>query len=172
MDKHWAGKSSPTSCYKCEVSRESLEERFRAVTESATDPIISVNSEGKIVLWNRAAENVFGYSEKEVIDNSLTLIIPERYRESHETGLKKLVSTGISQIIGYDILNGIEFPWPVSQAILQHHEKLNGSGYPEGLSGEKIILEARILTVADVVEAWRPIVHTGNPLVLIWPFMK
>ena len=55
--------------------------------------------------------------------------------------------------VGYEILQRIEFPWPVTQAILQHHERLNGSGYPEGLSGEDIILEARILGVADVVEA-------------------
>jgi putative nucleotidyltransferase with HDIG domain len=55
--------------------------------------------------------------------------------------------------VGYDILQKIEFPWPVTKAILQHHERLNGSGYPEGLSGEDIILEARILGVADVVEA-------------------
>ena len=54
---------------------------------------------------------------------------------------------------GYDILKGIEFPWPVAQAILQHHERLDGSGYPNGLRGEEIILEARILAVADVVEA-------------------
>jgi HD-GYP domain-containing protein (c-di-GMP phosphodiesterase class II) len=54
----------------------------------------------------------------------------------------------------YEILNGIEFPWPVAQqAILQHHERLDGSGYPEGLSGEDIVLEAKILGVADVVEA-------------------
>ena len=44
-------------------------------------------------------------------------------------------------------------PWPVTKAILQHHERLDGSGYPEGLSGEDIVLEARILGVADVVEA-------------------
>jgi len=55
--------------------------------------------------------------------------------------------------VGYDILEMIEFPWPVTQAILQHHERLDGSGYPDGLSGEDIILEARILSVADVVEA-------------------
>jgi putative nucleotidyltransferase with HDIG domain len=55
--------------------------------------------------------------------------------------------------IGYEILKGIEFPWPVAQIVLQHHEKMNGSGYPQGLTGEKILLEARILTVADVIEA-------------------
>jgi putative nucleotidyltransferase with HDIG domain len=55
--------------------------------------------------------------------------------------------------VGHDILVKIEFPWPVVQAILQHHERLDGSGYPDSLSGEAIIVEARILGVADVVEA-------------------
>ncbi len=54
---------------------------------------------------------------------------------------------------GYEILKGIEFPWPVAKAVLQHHERLNGSGYPSGLAGDGITLEARILGVADVVEA-------------------
>lgn len=55
--------------------------------------------------------------------------------------------------VGYNILKEIEFPWPVAQMVLQHHERINGSGYPQGLSGEEIILEARIMAVADVVEA-------------------
>jgi len=55
--------------------------------------------------------------------------------------------------IGYDILKGIEFPWPIADMVLQHHERMNGSGYPQGLKGEDILLEARILMVADVVEA-------------------
>lgn len=55
--------------------------------------------------------------------------------------------------VGYEILKRIEFPWPVTQAILQHHERLDGSGYPDSLSGEDVILEARLLGVADVVEA-------------------
>jgi PAS domain S-box-containing protein len=54
---------------------------------------------------------------------------------------------------GYDILKAIDFPWPVALAVVQHHERLDGSGYPYGLSGPDIILEARILAVADVVEA-------------------
>ncbi len=55
--------------------------------------------------------------------------------------------------VGYQILKGIEFPWPVAEAVLQHHERLDGSGYPRGLSKNEIISEARILAVADVVEA-------------------
>jgi putative nucleotidyltransferase with HDIG domain len=54
---------------------------------------------------------------------------------------------------GYEILKHINFPWPIAETILQHHERLDGSGYPDGLKGEQIILQARILAVADVVEA-------------------
>ena len=55
--------------------------------------------------------------------------------------------------VAYDILRNLDFPWPVAETILQHHERLNGSGYPKGISGEAIILEARILCVADVIES-------------------
>lgn len=55
--------------------------------------------------------------------------------------------------VGFDLLKNIDFPWPVLQAILQHHERLDGSGYPAGLTDKDIILEARILGVADVIEA-------------------
>jgi len=55
--------------------------------------------------------------------------------------------------VGYEILQSIEFPWPVAQVALQHHERLDGSGYPQGLKDDDILLEARILAVADVVEA-------------------
>ncbi len=55
--------------------------------------------------------------------------------------------------VGYDILKNIEFKWPVAQIVLQHHERINNSGYPQGLTAEEILLEAKILAVADVVEA-------------------
>lgn len=54
---------------------------------------------------------------------------------------------------GYDILKGIEFPWPVAEITRQHHERMDGSGYPRGLKGDDILMEARIMCVADVVEA-------------------
>jgi HD-GYP domain-containing protein (c-di-GMP phosphodiesterase class II) len=54
---------------------------------------------------------------------------------------------------GFDIVKDIQFPWPIATMILQHHERLDGSGYPQGLKGEQILLESRILAVADVVEA-------------------
>lgn len=54
---------------------------------------------------------------------------------------------------GYEILRNIDFPWPVADMVLQHHERMDGSGYPSGLQGEALLPEARILCVADVVEA-------------------
>ncbi len=72
--------------------------------------------------------------------------------------------------VGFEILKDIEFPWPVAQITLQHHERMDGSGYPSGLLGEEILLEARILGVADVIEAmsshrpYRPVVGMGEAL--------
>jgi putative nucleotidyltransferase with HDIG domain len=54
---------------------------------------------------------------------------------------------------GYNVLKSIEFPWPIADIILQHHERMDGSGYPSHLRGEEISVEARILATADVVEA-------------------
>ncbi|MFH2045616.1 MAG: HD domain-containing phosphohydrolase [Pseudomonadota bacterium] len=71
---------------------------------------------------------------------------------------------------GYNILKDIELPWPVAQIVLQHHERLDGSGYPNALKGDDILLETRILSVADVVEAmashrpYRPALGVGKAL--------
>ena len=54
---------------------------------------------------------------------------------------------------GYEILRDIDFAWPVAQIVLQHHERVDGSGYPQGLKGDQILIGAQILAVADVVEA-------------------
>jgi putative two-component system response regulator len=71
---------------------------------------------------------------------------------------------------GYELLEPIDFPWPVADIVQQHHERLDGSGYPDGLSGDAIRREARILAVADVVEAisshrpYRPALGTAAAL--------
>ena len=76
--------------------------------------------------------------------------------------------------VGYDILKNIEFPWPLAKMVYQHHEKMDGSGYPLGLQGEEILLESRILCVADIVEAmathrpYRPAVGLEKALSEIW----
>ena len=55
--------------------------------------------------------------------------------------------------VGYDVLQDIAFSWPIAEMVHQHHERMDGSGYPRGLKGADILLEARILAVSDVVEA-------------------
>ncbi|HNX91806.1 MAG TPA: HD domain-containing phosphohydrolase, partial [Candidatus Omnitrophota bacterium] len=55
--------------------------------------------------------------------------------------------------VGFDILKSVNAPWPLARVILQHHERINGSGYPDGLKGDDILLEAKIVAVSDVVEA-------------------
>jgi HD-GYP domain-containing protein (c-di-GMP phosphodiesterase class II) len=73
-------------------------------------------------------------------------------------------------MIGYDIMKGIEFPWPVARMILQHHERMDGSGYPNAISGSELLLESRILSVADVIEAmssnrpYRPALGLGQAM--------
>lgn len=63
----------------------------------------------------------------------------------------KLIKTHAES--GYNILKDIEFPWPIARMVLEHHERMDGSGYPRGLTGDRILIESRILSVADVIEA-------------------
>ncbi len=55
--------------------------------------------------------------------------------------------------VGYEIIQHVQFPWPIAEIILQHHERIDGSGYPNGLKGDNILLEAKILSVADIIDA-------------------
>jgi len=72
--------------------------------------------------------------------------------------------------VGYDILKKVDFPWPIAEIVLQHQEKIDGSGYPRGLKGSEICIEAKILGVANVVEAmssyksYRPALSIGEAL--------
>ncbi len=70
-------------------------------------------------------------------------------------------------VAGYNILKDIEFEWPLAEMVYQHHERIDGSGYPRGLKGDEIIIEAKIISIADVIEAisfhrpYRPSLGTG-----------
>jgi putative two-component system response regulator len=72
---------------------------------------------------------------------------PGRINE-HEYGIIKAHPE-----VGYDILKVIDFPWPLAEIALQHHERIDGTGYPRGLGGHEMLLESRVIAVADVVEA-------------------
>ncbi len=102
-----------------EALRES-EIKFRSITQSATDAIISADSDDNIISWNKGAQTIFGYTEEEALGKSLTIIIPERHRDAHKKGLERVNSTGEKRIIGKTIelvgmrKDGSEFPLELS----------------------------------------------------------
>src|SRR3990172_9937436 len=102
-----------------EALRES-ETKFRSITQSATDAIISADSDDNIISWNKGAQTIFGYTEEEALGKSLTMIIPERYRDAHKKGLERVNSTGETRIIGKTVelvgmrKDGSEFPLELS----------------------------------------------------------
>jgi PAS domain S-box-containing protein len=83
-----------------EQLKEAVEVKFRFITETANDAIISANEEGLINFWNQTAEKIFGYTEKEVMGLPLTIIIPEKYKAHHEQGIKRVANGGPHHVIG------------------------------------------------------------------------
>jgi PAS domain S-box-containing protein len=80
--------------------RKQAEQKFRSVTESAIDAIISADHRGKIISWNNAATRILGYTPEEAIDMQLEIIIPERFHEPHREGMKRVTAGGESRVIG------------------------------------------------------------------------
>jgi len=80
--------------------RKQAEQKFRSVTESAIDAIISADHKGNIISWNNAATRILGYTPEEVIGQPLEIIIPERFHEPHRRGMKRVTEGGESRVIG------------------------------------------------------------------------
>lgn len=107
---------------KVRMALRESEAKFRSVMESAIDAIISGDAEGKIRSWNTAATALFGFTEEEVLGQPIEIIIPERYRQSHQEGIHRVSSGGPSHVIGKTVelaairKNGTEFPVELSLA--------------------------------------------------------
>jgi PAS domain S-box-containing protein len=92
------------------------EAKFRSVTQSVGDAIVSADNDGKITFWNPAAEKIFGYSENDVIGKPLTMMMPERYREMHRAGMARYRAGGEARVINKTVeleglrKDGSEFP--------------------------------------------------------------
>lgn len=103
-----------------ECALSASENRFQSVVQSVIDAIVLADGHGHIIFWNRAAERMFGYSEDEALGQSLTTIMPARYREAHERGLAAFRSTGNSRIMGRSVelqglrKDGVEIPIELS----------------------------------------------------------
>ena len=105
-----------TESKRVEVALRESEERFRSVAQSANDAIITADSNGNIVSWNRGARTIFGYREEEVLGQPLSLLMPDRYKQAHQQGMERLRSTGEHRVIGTTVelegrrKEGGEFP--------------------------------------------------------------
>ena len=105
---------------RVEHALSASEEQFRQVVHTASDGIVLADGNGKIVSWNTAAERLFGYTEREILGQPLTTIMPTRYREDHQRGLERVKTTGVSTLSGRPIevhglrKDGSEFPIELS----------------------------------------------------------
>ena len=125
------------------------EQQLRAVTESASDAIISADSRGIICGWNKGACTHFGYESTEAIGRPLTMLMPERYRESHLKGIEHFISTGFASVIGKTVelhglrKDGTEFPFELALSTWQASEKTFYAGIIRDITERKRIEQAR-----------------------------
>jgi len=130
-----------------EALRES-KERFRAVVDTAKDAIITIDNRGDIVGWNNSAKVMFGYSGDEINGQSLSLIMPERYREDHRNGLRRVASGGVTKIIGKTVelaglrKEGSEFPLELSISTWKTGEEVFFTAIVRDITERKLAEEA------------------------------
>ncbi len=126
-------------------SLEESEQRFRSVTQTASDAIININQDGNIIFWNSAATKVFGYLPEDIIGKPVTVIMPTRFRKVHLAGMKRIISTGESQLIGKTFettglhKDGHEFPVGISLSSWKVREETFFTGILRDISLQKEI---------------------------------
>jgi len=149
--------------HHAEILQKSLEQSIKAIADTveARDPYTAGHQRrvGELAV---AIARELGLPEEKVHGIHLAAIIHDlgKIHVPAEILSKPSKLTDIEFMLikthpqaGYEILKDVDFPWPIADIVRQHHEKLDGSGYPQGLKGGQILLESRIMTVADVVEA-------------------
>ncbi|KJR42908.1 diguanylate cyclase (GGDEF) domain-containing protein [Candidatus Magnetoovum chiemensis] len=119
------------------------EDKFRSVLETSSDAVITLNNEGLVIYWNKAAESIFGYSFKEIFGKKLDLIIPPKLRASHGVAFLNVVKTGKSKLAGKNIelaglrKDGAEFPIELSFAVWTIKENYFFTGIIRDISKRK-----------------------------------
>ncbi|MDP3515234.1 MAG: EAL domain-containing protein [Sulfuritalea sp.] len=153
------------------ILRESTA-RYQAVTQSANDAIVTADSRGNIVGWNRQAEAAFGYTEAEIISQPLTRLIPERHRESHVRGIDRVLAGGESRVSGKAFeteglrRDGTEFPIELSLAKWEVGDKRYVSGTIRDIS-ERMRTEQHLRVAATTFEAQEGVTITDANKVIL-----
>lgn len=128
--------------------RKQAEQKFRSVTESAIDAIISADHVGKIISWNRAATDILGYAEEEAVGQRLELIIPEGFHDAHRNGMARFMRTGEASVIGTTVelaartKSGDEVPIELSLSTWTVHEERYFTGIIRDIGERKTAEEA------------------------------
>jgi PAS domain S-box-containing protein len=126
-----------------EELRLATEMKFKSIAESANDAIISADSKGMIQSWNKAAENIFGYTEREVLGGPLTIIVPDKYKALHDEGIKRVGQGGKRHVIGNTVeltglhKNGKEFPLELSLSAWEVNNQMFYSGIIRDITKRK-----------------------------------
>ena len=124
------------------------EERFRGVTDAATDAIVSAGSDGRVRSWNMGAERMFGWRAEEIVGRPLTVIMPERLRVLHEQGLARVRQTGHSKLAGSVVelvalrKDGREFPVELSIGVWDSIDGPAFSGVIRDITEQKQLTDA------------------------------
>ncbi len=134
-----------------EVLLRDTEEKFRTISTSAHDAIIMIDDEGKVTYWNKAAENMFGYSTQEIIRQDLhAILVPHHYYEAHTTGFDKFKSTGKGVLIGKTAelegvkKDGTRLPIELSVSAINIKDRWNAVGIIRDITERKQAEELRI----------------------------
>jgi len=132
---------------QAETALRASEMRFRRLAESSNEGIVSIDDRGRIVFWNRGAQNVFGYWEEEILGEPVQTLMPERFRGEHERGFAKYLATGETRIIGTTVevegrrKDGTEFPLELSLAAWTVDDERFFTGILRDISDRKIAEE-------------------------------
>ncbi len=129
---------------RAEKGLKDSEERYRSLTETASDAIISADSDGNIISWNKGASTIFGYVENEIVGKSLTVLMPDRFYDAHRKGFSRVVKTGKSDLLGKTVeLIGVrkdrtEFPLELSIGTWETGSNILFSGIIRDISERKL----------------------------------
>jgi PAS domain S-box-containing protein len=141
-----------------EAMQES-EEKFRAISNSAQDAIIIANSSGNVVFWNESASNIFGYAESEVLDRSISHLMPQRYKEAHEKGIERAKTTSEHSVIGKTVelvgltKGGDEFSIELSLSKWETEKGVFYTGIVRNISERKQFEKEREKLIKDLQDA-------------------
>ncbi|MGB3713321.1 MAG: PAS domain S-box protein [Candidatus Promineifilaceae bacterium] len=128
-------------------SLQSSEERFRSVAQTAQDAIITINKDGNIVFWNKAAETIFGLHSEDAVGEPLDFIIPGQHRTRHRKGMERVVSTGETRVIGKTVemlgvkKDGSEFPLELSLSSFEVKQEPFFTGIIRDITERKRVAE-------------------------------